>query len=88
MVGAYCAVHNEPSITNTEDERTTSAIALGHAPGNHDAYFFMSLQTGKKIRRRNWTELPINDKVIARVHELANKKKMTASNIHLHQEYQ
>ena len=49
MVGAYCEVHNEPSITNTEDKRTTSAIALGHAPGNHDAYFFMSLQTGKKI---------------------------------------
>ena len=34
----------------------------------------MSLETGKKIRRRNWTELPINDRVIARVHELANKK--------------
>ena len=74
MVGSYCEVHDKPTVTNTERQRTTTAIALGPAPGDHNAYFFMSLQTGKKIRRQNWTELPINDDVIRRVHELAENE--------------
>jgi hypothetical protein len=40
------------------------------------SYRFLSLATGKCIRRRKWTELPITDEVIARgVHELARAEK-------------
>jgi hypothetical protein len=39
------------------------------------SYCFLSLATGKCIKRRKWTELPITDDVIARVHELARANK-------------
>ena len=39
------------------------------------SYRFLSLATGKCIKRCKWTELPITDDVIARVHELARAEK-------------
>ena len=35
----------------------------------------MSLDTGRKIHRRQWTKLPISDDVITRINELASKEK-------------
>jgi hypothetical protein len=71
-IGAYCEVHDEPNPTNTETERTTTAIALGPTNNLQGSYYFMSLQTGKQISRRRWTEKPATPAVITRVHDLAN----------------
>ena len=45
--GAYCEVHDEPRISNTETSRTTPAIALIPTGNAQSGYFFMSLNTGK-----------------------------------------
>jgi hypothetical protein len=71
-IGAYCEVHDEPNPTNTETERTTTAIALGPTNNYQGSYYFMSLQTGKQVSRRRWNELPVTQAVIDRVHALAN----------------
>lgn len=74
-IGAYCETHDEPKISNTEMSRTTPAIALFPTGNAQGAYYFLSLVTGKRISRRNWTELPIPDDAIERVHELANNEQ-------------
>ena len=70
-LGQYCEVHDEPSPSNTETKRTTPAIALGPTFQSTTSYDFMSLRSGALITRRRWTEKPITNDVIARVHELA-----------------
>jgi hypothetical protein len=69
--GAYCEVHDEPKISNTETSRTTPAIALIPTGNAQGGYFFMSLKTGKRLSRRKWTELPTTQEVIDQVHALA-----------------
>ena len=70
-VGHYAEVHDEPETTNTETVRTTSGIALGPAPELDGTWEFMSLQTGKKVTRRNWSKLPITSDILMRVHDFA-----------------
>jgi len=74
-IGAYCEVHDEPTISNTEKSRTTLAIALNPTGNLQGTYHFMSLDTGKPLNRRNWTELPITQKVTDQVHDLADKEE-------------
>ena len=38
-------------------------------------HYFMSLLTGKRINAQHWEKLPINDEVIMKVEELAEKEK-------------
>ena len=83
--GLYCEVHDEPDPTNTEEERTTSGIALGPAHPYTGSWEFMSLQTGRKVTRRAWTQLPITDDVIDRVHELANVPEDAEPDAFLHE---
>src|SRR5210317_1938862 len=71
-VGSYCEVHDEPHPTNTETVRTTSGIALGPTPDLDGPWEFLSLQSGRKVVRRAWTQLPITADVIRRVHALAD----------------
>ena len=68
--GTYVIVKNHCNITNTMEPRGTGAIAL--LPANpHGSWYFMSLQSGDRIIRSSWTSSPIDDDVIARIHELA-----------------
>ena len=55
--------------------RTIGTIALrptGNAQGGH---FFMSLSTGRVISRYRWTELPMPQDVIDRVHHIASLQR-------------
>ena len=65
--GTYVQVHDEPSPTNTNTARTTGAIALNPTGNEQGAYYFMSLNTGERLNRRKWTELPMGNDVIAAV---------------------
>ena len=57
--------------TNSMKRRAIPAIAL--QPSNrHGGYYFMSLNSGKRINSYNWNQLPIPDDVIQRVEQLAN----------------
>ncbi|KAL7509413.1 hypothetical protein ACHAXN_008345, partial [Cyclotella atomus] len=72
--GTYSEAHNDPITTNDARPRTTSAIALGPTGNAQGTYKFLSLTTGKKIKRRFWTEYPaVPDSVIKKVEQLAAK---------------
>ena len=69
--GSYVQVFEDNDPTNTLRARSLGAIALtptGNAQGD---YNFMSLATGQKISRHNWTALPMTDTAIARVEAIA-----------------
>jgi hypothetical protein len=69
QIGEYVQVYE--SHDTSMESRTTGAIAL-RPPGNvQGGYFFMSLSSGKRLNRREWTLLPMPGEVIARGHALA-----------------
>ena len=73
--GQYVQAHDHPNVTNSMKTRTTPAIALG-ASKSENGWYFMSLETGKKILRYRWTTLPISQSVIDRVHKMADLLKI------------
>jgi hypothetical protein len=71
--GSYCEVHDDPTTTNDSSSRTTPAIALGPTGNAQGTYKFFSLATGKKIKRRTWTRLPMPNSIIAKIHRYASR---------------
>jgi hypothetical protein len=69
--GAYAQVFEDNVLTNTPRARTLGAIALNPTGNAQGDYFFMSLATGARISRHNWTELPLTETAIARVEAIA-----------------
>ena len=67
--GTYVQTHEEHD--NTMRTRTIGAIALRPKGNTQGGYYFLSLTTGSRVDRRNWTEVPMPNKVINRVHALA-----------------
>jgi len=65
--GMYCEVHDEPAPTITMVTRSTPAIVLGPTGNLQEAYKFLSLVTGKKIKRHAFTPYPMPDSVIKKV---------------------
>lgn len=72
---SYCEVHDEPSPTNSMKPRTRPCIALGPTANLQGSYKFLDLETGKKLKKRSWTELPMPDSVISQVEAMAEKEK-------------
>ena len=70
--GAYAMVYT--STSNDMKARSVPAIALSES-NDIGGFYFMSLYTGKKIHGYDWHELPIDDEVIHRVEELAEREK-------------
>jgi hypothetical protein len=69
--GSYAHVFEARDPTNTNKTRSRGVVAL-NTPGNaQGGYFLMSLTTGRKISRQQWTHLPIPDGVIAAVEAVA-----------------
>jgi hypothetical protein len=69
--GEYAQVHE--SHDNTMNTRTTGAIALRPTGNVQGGFFFLSIMTGKRLNRFNWTRLPMPGEVIDRVHALAHR---------------
>jgi hypothetical protein len=67
-------VHEEHDSSMTT--RTTVAIALRPACNPQGGYYFLSLSTGRRLNRNSWTELPIPQDVIDRVHALARRSNV------------
>ena len=70
-LGTYVQVFEEHDPTNTPRSRSLGAIALCPTGNTQGDYYFLSLSTGARISRHNWTVLPIPDTAIARVEALA-----------------
>ena len=71
--GAYVQTHEENAPRNSMTARSLGAIALGSSLGQSSGYYFMNLNTGKRIHRRSGTELPMPNEVIKRVEFLGRK---------------
>ena len=69
--GSYAQVFD--STDNTMHKRSIPAIALKPS-NNQGGYYFMSLNTGRQIHSYQWTELPVTDHVIQRVHSMTTKQ--------------
>jgi hypothetical protein len=65
--GTYCEVHDEPAPTNSMVTRSTPAIVLDPTGNLQGTYKFLSLATGKKVKRRAFTPYPMPDSVIRKV---------------------
>ena len=73
--GSYVQVFEDNDPTNTPRARSLGAIALSPTGNAQGDYNFMSLATGAKITRHQWTEIPITEATIARVEALAKQDK-------------
>jgi len=69
--GEYAQVHEEHD--NSMVSRTTGAIALRPTGNAQGGYFFLSLTSGRRLNRNNWTKLPMPQDVIDRVHVLGRR---------------
>ena len=67
--GEYVPTHEEHD--NSMTSRTIGAIALTATMNEQGGYYFMNLSSGLRIHRKQWTQLPMPDDVIERVHEIA-----------------
>ena len=69
--GSYAMVYT--GTTNDIKIRSVPAIAFNKS-NYHGGHYLMSLYTGKHLHSYQWTELPINDDIIAQVRYLAERE--------------
>ena len=77
--GTYVQLFNDNKPSNTMAPRRSGAIALGPLGplGNSkNDYYFLSLPTGNRLCRNNYTPLPMTDAVIKQVEYLASLDDM------------
>jgi hypothetical protein len=72
--GTYAEAHEEYPQTNTIAQRTRGVICLGPKGNFQGSYKIMCLTTGRKIKRKQFQELPMLASVIKRIEAIANKK--------------
>ena len=69
--GAYAQVHGEPTPSNDAmTSRTVGGISLGPTGNIQGTYKFLSLLTGKVIKARSFTPLPMPEEVITLVEDM------------------
>ena len=69
--GDYVQAHVPNNITNNNEARVHGAIALYPSGNAQGSWYFMSLETGKKVHRYDWDILPITKEVLDRVEKIA-----------------
>ena len=70
-LGSYAQIYEDNDPSNTPRARSLGAIALTPTGNTQGDYYFLSLATGARLSRHQWTALPIPDTAIARVEALA-----------------
>ena len=65
--GAYVEAHDDPDVSNTLRDRTTACIALGPTGNLQGSIACFDLTTGRVIKRRTVTPLPMPDRIIKAV---------------------
>ena len=72
--GDYCQVHEE-DIDNSMDERTVGALALKPTGATDGSWYYWTIRTGKVVRRRRATDLPLPDTVVETINKAAAKRR-------------
>ena len=82
--GDYVQTHEEHD--NSLAPRTVGAIATRPTGNIQGGYYFIRLDTGRRISRRRWTSLPMPDLITDQVHRLARRanaaRTLTFTNSH------
>ena len=71
--GEYVQTHEEHD--NSMATRTVGAIATCPTGNIQGGYYFIRLDTGRRINRKDWTLLPMPPEVIDQFHRLARRAK-------------
>ena len=82
--GTYCLVSENVEPQNSLAEQTRGAISIGNSGNLTGGQAFMALDTGAKITRFQWTELPMPKTVIDRVNQIGKDEPpiLTFTNRH------
>jgi hypothetical protein len=72
--GLYVQTHEEHS--NNMDQRTMGCICLGPTGNQQGGHWFMSLASGERVSRYQWTELPIPREAINCVSMIGRRQGM------------
>ena len=59
----------------TMTTRTTATTATRPTGNTQGGYYFIRLDTGQRVNRKDWTPLPIPKEVVDQVHRLARRAK-------------
>ena len=73
--GALVETHDEPDPSNTMEGRTHQAIAVGPTGNFNGTHKFFCLTTGRILKRRKWTELPMPTSVIKLLNKWGEKTR-------------
>jgi hypothetical protein len=73
--GAYVEASYDDDITNTLKDRTYSCIALGPTGNIQGSMKCFDLKTGRVVKRRTITVLPMPDRIIKQVQKWGKKSK-------------
>ena len=81
-VGEYVQTHVPTTKTSTNESRMTGAITLYLSRNGQGSWYFMSLETGRRIHRYTWDILPIGNDIINRVNAIGRNegKPIVATN--------
>lgn len=72
--GSYVQTHEEHD--SSMETRTIGAIALRPSGNTQGGHYFMSLQTGRRLVRNHWTEIPMPADVVKRVEDMAGNRTL------------
>ena len=74
LPGSYCEVHDDPNPTNTNVSRTHKGIALGPTGNLQGSVKFYCLNTGRVLKRRAFTNIPMPTAFISKVDNIGKKE--------------
>jgi len=75
MPGTYCEVHDKPVPTNTMVSCTHKAIVLGPTGNLQRSVKFYCIHTGRVLKSRSFTPMPMPDSVVQRVNKIGEREK-------------
>ena len=78
--GDYVQVKQPVNLTNSSEARTVGAIILYPSVNAQGSWYFMSMATGEKIHRYEWTEISITRDTIYAIHRMAQERGMPEVN--------
>jgi hypothetical protein len=73
--GEYILVYESNTVTNTNAPRMIDTITLHYTRNLQGSYNFMSIQSGKRIARSQYTRLPLTQRAIDAVNALGQRQK-------------
>jgi hypothetical protein len=74
--GSYVQAHTEPDPKNTQHPRTLDCIYLRYVDNDQGGHHLLDLRTGRTIKRRALTTIPITENIIELIHTMADNDDM------------